>query len=140
MFKKNITPDININNIKNICNIKDITINSYNLNYNKNIHNNKYYFLCKNIIEELLKKNINYLNLRNLLYEICIYEIEFENCIYYIIKYLINNNYLSKNNVSNIILYIIEFLKLYNNNYRQIYHLEKFLFNIKIVINNGLLS
>ena len=49
-------------------------------------------------------------------------------CLNVIIKYLFDNQYLKDDKSSDVYFELAAFLKLYNNNYRPIYHLEKFMF------------
>ena len=47
-----------------------------------------------------------------------------------ILKFLIDNRYLKKEETSDILVRSYSFLKYYNNNYRPIYHLESIIFYI----------
>ena len=73
--------------------------------------------------------------LRDTLYEIFIYNLNIYTCLNYIIYNLVNENYINDKNTYNILLYLFKFLKLYNNNYRPIYHLERFIFYLCIEIH-----
>ena len=114
--------------IKNITNIKNIKGKVYCLdNINKNV--------CNKIIDKIINyKDINFLELRDNLYEIFIYNLDLHSCIFYIIKNLIIMEKIKDKNVINIITQMYKFLKLYNNNYRPIYHLEGFIFYLCIQI------
>ena len=114
--------------IKNITNIKNIKGKVYCLdNINKNV--------CNKIIDKIINyKDINFLELRDNLYEIFIYNLDLHSCIFYIIKNLIIMEKIKDKNVINIITQMYKFLKLYNNNYRPIYHLEGFIFYLCIEI------
>ena len=73
---------------------------------------------------------INYNNLRNILYDILIYNLNIYKCIEYILitillKALDNNKNLNLI-IDLIIINTYNFLKNYNNNYRPIYHLESY--------------
>ena len=80
-------------------------------------------------------ETIKYLNLRDILYEIFIYNLDIYACLYYILNTLIKNGYLKEHHTEKILLKLSKFLKLYNNNYRPIYHLESFIFYLCIVIH-----
>ena len=115
-------------NISNITNIKDIKNNNFNI---LEIHKN----ICNNIIEQIINFNeIKIIYLRELLYDICIYDLNIDTCIWYILDNLIINNKIDKNKLNNILVEQYSFFKLYNNNYRPIYHLERFILYISATI------
>ena len=119
----------NISSMNQIINIKDVKSKV------KNIIkiNNK---ICDKILNYIKNyKNINFLDLRDTLYEIFIYNLNIYTCLNYIIYNLVNENYINDKNIYNILLYLFKFLKLYNNNYRPIYHLERFIFYLCIEIH-----
>lgn len=111
-YIKNI--DINeINNIKNLqLNIKDIIPHK---------------LICNNLIDYLLDiNNIKFINVREKIYDIFIYNLNIYDCIWYIITKLVKNNYIK--NINKTILVTYNFFQFYNNNYRPIYHLENYIF------------
>ena len=77
---------------------------------------------------------MTFLGLRENLYEIFIYNLNIHDCIYYIVEQLINKEKIKKNKVKNVITQLHKFLKLFNNNYRPIYHLEGFILYLCIQI------
>ena len=137
-----------IHNIENINNILDLIdkdsisnikeLKSFSLI--KNVHEvpkDIFNIICDNIIHEIIHyNNISFTGFRDIIYDILIYNIDICECLWYILKYFIDNNNLSKQNISNILKKIFIFLKYYNNNYRPIYHLESILFYIIIKIHN----
>jgi hypothetical protein len=77
--------------------------------------------ICDNIIKQIKKpETLSFIEFRDAVYEIFIYNLDVAECIWYIIVH-----------VSPPTLPILQksysFLKYYNNNYRPIYHLENFL-------------
>jgi len=127
-----------ISNISSINSLKYIDINDSN----ENVVDLKK-SICNNIINIIFSNNINYNNIRNILYDILIYNLNIYDCIYYIISSVIRKKIeLSKNNItddliSKIIIKTCVLFKYYNNNYRPIYHLEAFvLYLIKLVNEN----
>jgi len=96
---------------------------------------NPYKFICDKILNEMLNDDINYLYFRDILYDICIYNLDINDCIWYILTYLINKNKIKKSQMSKILVKTYTFLQYYNNNYRPIYHLESFFFNLIHIIN-----
>jgi hypothetical protein len=117
-----------------------------------NIKDFKYFDLIKSIDEipkdifntitdKLINEIVNFksstlLEIRDLLYDMLTYNIDIYECIWYIIYYLIDNNYIDNNNMDNILNKLYIQLKFYNNNYRPIYHLERIIYNIVINIHN----
>jgi hypothetical protein len=92
--------------------------------------------LCNNILENIKNPNkISFLLLRDMLYEILIYNYDLGECIWYIINDLIKHNYLNTNNLSTILIHTYTSLQYYNNNYRPIYHLENYVYKLIIHIH-----
>lgn len=113
--------------LSNISNIKNIPI-SLLFNSNQN--------LCDPIIQKIINcKNINYLVMRDNLYDLLIYNLDISESIWYIINELINKNYLSEEKTDKIIIPMYRFLQYYNNNYRPIYHLESFIYYLINIIH-----
>ena len=92
-----------------------------------------YEMLCNVLVEFLLDfDNFDVLILREHLYNILIYNLDIYSCVWYINKVLSKQEVYNEN-MKDILTTTISFLKLYNNNYRPIYHLENyflFVFNI----------
>ena len=117
------------NNITIITNIKDLKNQNLNI-----IQNHK--IVCDQIIDKIIDyKNFKYLNLRELLYDICIFDLNILNCVWYILSVLINKNLLDKKQLTNILIETYTFFKYYNNNYRPIYHLERYILYIVSVVH-----
>ena len=138
-FKTKLTSENDISLITNIKDIKSENILKDTKKPDTKQETNIIEFhkiLCDKIIKKILNiDEIKFLNLRDLLYEICIYDLNISNCIIYILKSLIIKNKLDNKKLTKIITYTYGFLKLYNNNYRPIYHLEKYILYITSVIN-----
>ena len=112
-----------IRNIKNIVN--DISI----LN---NIEDK----ITKRIIEKMENyKDIDFLEFRDLIYDIFIYNLDMNICLYKILEHFIKNEKLNNDNISSILFESYKFFRFYNNNYRPIYHLERFLYYLCKVIH-----
>ncbi len=114
-YQKLTTKKVNDNNVHNIKNLK------MNLN-----NNEPHILLCDTLIDYIKDyKNIEITVLRDHLYNLLIYNLDIYNCIWYInLKLSVYDNYIKNNN--KILIKTISFLKLYNNNYRPIYHLENY--------------
>ena len=99
----------------------------------KNLPEDIFNIINDNIIEEI--KNIDFQKLRDNIYDIFIYNLDGVECMWYIIYYFVNNNYLNKNDISDILYKCNKSLLYFNNNYRPIYHLENILLYIADRIN-----
>jgi hypothetical protein len=85
--------------------------------------------ICDNIISEMKNhKTLSMAGFRDSIYDMLIYNLDVTECIWYILYYFIQNEDITKNDISDILDRCYVFLKYYNNNYRPIYHLESILF------------
>ena len=88
------------------------------------------------IVDDIINyKDIDYLLLREKLYNIFTYNLDLYECIFVIIRELIIKKYIVEEKTEKIFIQLYKFLKLYNNNYRPIYHLEGFVCYLCIVIH-----
>jgi len=111
-----------ISNIKNL-NISDEAIVPHKI-------------ICDKIINEMIQvENIKFLHFRDLLYDVFIYNLDITECVWYIITELSRQKKIKESDRTKILLKTYNFFKYYNNNYRPIYHLESFLFNLVKVIH-----
>ena len=119
----------NYKNITSLSNIKNVIVNTNELT-------NPHECICNNIIESIQNPHvINYLKFRDILYEILIYDLDINECIWYILSCLIRKEVLNKDNFTDILLKTFIFFQYYNNNYRPIYHLENYMYNLITTIN-----
>jgi hypothetical protein len=84
--------------------------------------------ICNNIIQ-LIKTPSSHLKfdvLRELLYDLLIYDIDIQECIWFILDRLIQDGVLNREYMDDIMIKMYTFLQYFNNNYRPIYHLENF--------------
>jgi len=114
----------NIGDISKITNIKDIV--------SKNpILTNPNRIIVNRIIKHIENyKKINYLEFRDRLYDIFIYQLDLNECIWEIIYYFVKKGRIDGEKLEKIQTSLFNFLKLYNNNYRPIYHFERFMFGL----------
>lgn len=97
---------------------------------------NPHYNLCNNIIQQLVDyKHINLLELRDQLYDILTYDLNVEECMWYIIMNLYESKYIQEQQLINVFNELNKFLRLYINNYRPIFHLERFVLYLCKIIN-----
>ena len=127
---------------KCLLNKLDKNVNLYDISNIKNIQTSNfvlmkpYELICDKIINELKHaNNINFSYFRDLLYEIFIYNLDINECIWFILLDLFKNNNINNKYISNILIRTFTFLQYYNNNYRPIYHLENYLLYLVIQLN-----
>ena len=125
-ISKKIPSDIDIDDITNI----------------KNIHSkitqlmNPHEVTCNKILSAMNNyKELQFANLRDLCYDIFIYNLDIYECIWYIINSLTIANKLPDDKIADILINGFVFFKYYNNNYRPIYHLENYILYLIKVIN-----
>ena len=115
---------------ENITNIKVLHL------YNEDLML-QYKIICNKIIFNLINVNdIQFLKFRDTLYDIFIYNLDISDCIWYILSSLIEQKKIQKSDLSTILLKTYCFFQYYNNNYRPIYHVENYLFNLCKLIHN----
>ena len=123
-IKNTTNHEIKKNNLSTITNIKNITANITQLK-------NPYENICNSILHNIRKpQEITFLTFRDILYDILIYDLDIGDCIWYIITTLIDEKLLKQEDISDILLKTYTFLQYYNNNYRPIYHLENYMYNL----------
>ena len=117
VVKYKLDKNIELNKINNI---KDLSLQETHLSCpEKNI--------CNNILDILKDyKNLNFLELREKIYDIFIYHLDLNQCIWTIFKEMVLLYDIPDEKVVNLLIEMNKFYKFYNNNYRPIYHLEKF--------------
>ena len=115
--------------LENITNIKNLHF------YNEDLML-QYRIICNKIINNLLNiEEVKFLKFRDILYDVFIYNLDISDCIWYIINVLINENKIRKEHISIILIKTYCFFQYYNNNYRPIYHMENYLFNLAKIIH-----
>ena len=127
LTKSNILKKLkNKKNIDSIKQINDTTIANLN---------NK---ICDNLVHIILNNNIDYNVIRNLLYDLLIYNLNINESIFYIIENVIRlNPDLNNDFISNIFFKTCDFFKYFNNNYRPIYHMENYILYMVDLIHNN---
>lgn len=101
--------------------------------YDEDFHNK----ICNKVIEYILtSKDYDLNELRELLYELLIYNLKISSCVWYIIRNIFSNKKY-ENYITDILIKSTTFLHYYNNNYRPIYHLEDFFIYLINTINES---
>jgi hypothetical protein len=91
--------------------------------------------LCDYIINV---EQIRFAQLRELLYDILIYDFDVNECAWFLITELKGKDLLRDDDMSAVLMNTYRFLQYYNNNYRPIYHLESFVFMlVNTMCENG---
>ena len=121
ILNKKITGSTNVKDISNIKNELTNT-NSFRTNIIKYV--DKLY----NVIDN--PETLKFTQFRDLIYDIFIYDMEIGYVLWLLLSKLILNKKLSQDNLTKVYLDTFSFLQFYNNNYRPIYHLENYLYNL----------
>ena len=125
-ISKTIDKSIKLNQIVNI---KDLHTKNTQLMEPQKLITNKLIHSLENF------KDLNFIQFRDNIYDIFIYHLDVTICLKDIITYFIIHKKINKNTITDIYFEFYNFLKLYNNNYRPIYHLEKFMFYLCKIIH-----
>lgn len=132
--KENIQKIMNNIDAKQIYNFKEIY--SFPLiDKVEDLPKDNFNVICENIIQELIQYNKepvfeNYTNLRDIIYDILIYNIDPLETICHILFYFLTNKLILSIHVDEILQNINTFIIQYGNNYRSFFHLEYFLFSL----------
>ncbi len=130
-YTKCITGKIPTNfNINDITNIKNLSSKITQLMNPHEVTCNKILHLMYNY-----KDLMTFAHMRELCYDIFIYNLDIYECVWYILKNIVNDNKIKNNDIHNILVKTFSFFKYYNNNYRPIYHLENYVLYLISVIN-----
>lgn len=74
--------------------------------------------------------NVVFSELRECIYDLFVYDANIHVCMWYVLSTLIKECYIDNRNIDVCVEHTFEFFKLYNNNYRPIYHVEAYLYKI----------
>ena len=121
--------NLKVTDTSTILNIKNVVTNISSLT-------NPHECICNAIIENIKNPDkIDFLTFRDILYDILIYELDITECIWYILMTLIKDDLITDDMISDILLKTNIFFQYYNNNYRPIYHLENYMYNLITIVN-----
>ena len=83
---------------------------------------------------------IKYYDIRDLLYNLLIFDIDISDFLFYTLNYFISKKRLTSDNVEKLLYDVNHFFSQYNNNYRPIFHLETIFYKLCIAVkqNNGI--
>ena len=104
----------------NVTNIKSLQFGE-SISPMQELFDNLLHYICN--VEQ-----IRFAQLRELLYDILIYDFDINECAWHLISELKKKHVLQDENMTEVLIHTHKFLQYYNNNYRPIYHLENFAF------------
>jgi ERCC4-related helicase len=117
---KDILNDIELEGILNIKEIRSFNLLDSSSEIPKDIFN----IICDNIIKEINSPRILvFTNFRDTLYDILTYNLDMTECLWYILRYYIDNKQLSTTDISDILTKTYTFLKYYNRQRISIIHI-----------------
>ena len=105
----------------NITNLKELYSYDNNDCVNDNVFEN--YDDIVSMIKDT--KNVKFYTIREKIYNLLVYNIDFDHFLLYLINDLIKENFIKKDKLQILMEDVFSALIYYNNNYRPIYHLEK---------------
>jgi hypothetical protein len=84
--------------------------------------------ICNYIVGIIVSpdKELKYDALRECLYDLLTYDINIQECVWFILRRLIEQGLLLPEMMNDVMIQTYIFLQYFNNNYRPIYHLENF--------------
>ena len=116
-------------NMANVINIKNLQTCQKISTVKSHVH------ICNNIINKITTyDNFNFLELRDVLYDLLIYDMDIYECIWYIIETLSKQDKIGHDTIIPLLHNVYLFFQYYNNNYRPIYHLESIMFYLIDII------
>lgn len=93
--------------------------------------------ICKKIIQQICNLDtMKFTGFRDVLYDVFIYNLNITNCIWFILRDLREKKLLNDSSLSKTMKDCFGFFQYYNNNYRPIYHMEKFLLQLATSVHN----
>lgn len=95
-------------------------------------------FICNNIIDKITATGkINHLEFRDAVYEIFTCCLNIFDCLSYIIFSMIENGTITRITMPLVFQNALTFIKYYEHNYRPIFHLERFLCQQMLIVQNN---
>lgn len=128
-YKKITKKVMNNIDLKEIVNIKNILTENSGSKINLDNYSNILFDFIKN------PETIDFLQFRDIIYDLFIFDFEIGKIIWNILLKLKNEEKINNNQINQTFKETYKFFQLYNNNYRPIYHLENYLYNIIKIIH-----
>jgi len=96
-----------------------------------------YDVICNAIYKSIVeKKNFDFAMLREQLYDILVYNLNVDTCVWFLLEKLIAEKKINQEQLTCVLVKVFEFFKNYNNNYRPIYHLERLAIKIIQIVHD----
>lgn len=126
--------DITLSQPYNITNINNLLFNTSKLNEISLFHIEKIIHAIEHLDE------IKYYDIRDLLYNLLIFDIDISDFLFYTLNHFISKKKIKSDTIEQLLYDINHFFSQYNNNYRPIFHLETIFYKLCIAIkqNNGI--
>jgi hypothetical protein len=121
----------------NLIRVKQPSIEQYSKLSIKNPVCCPHQFICDNIIDKMDSGGKKHIEFRDAMYEIFTCCLNIYDCVAYIIFNMIKNGAITNANVNETSRNILLFLQQYDNNYHPIFHLERFLCQQVLLIDEG---
>ncbi len=116
--------------LEHISNIKNVNTNITQLMIP---HRN----ICNKVIHNIINVNdSSFIEVREVLYDIFIYDLDMNECIFYILTELIKKRRIKSEHIAELFNKTARFLQYFNNNYRPIYHLESYIFYLTKAVHD----
>lgn len=91
-------------------------------------YSNRYQPRIRDMVQQIVGKNKwSFFQWREKLYELLILNYSIHDCFSYFIECLVEEEYLNDENMDSFFVHYMDIMEKYNNNYRTIYHLERFI-------------
>lgn len=130
MYKKCFSVNKKTGELYKIINIKNLKEDNLPMNYSDTIFSNLYNYILTD------STSFKFTQLRELLYDVLIYDVNVHETIWYILQNLIKEKHIDSSDVSEVLLKTHLFFKYFNNNYRPIYHMEQYIIYLISIIND----
>lgn len=123
-YDKTLHKKMAINKLYDIYNMMDFQNSIDNIIPHTNI--------CDAIVDCIINiDNMDFSKNREMLYDLLVYNLDIGESVWYILQQVIQRcNYITDADISDLIANTYDFFKYYNNNYRPIFHLEKYIYYI----------
>lgn len=126
---------ISVEQAQYLCNLKMM----HHYSYIECSLSNPHLIMSRKLIMAMKNEHIDFIQLRELIYDLFIYNVDIPECAWYILTTLFQEQCLRPEQLTDAVLITYQFFKLFNNNYRPIYHVEYYILSlIKLMYENKL--
>jgi hypothetical protein len=133
-YKKCFRNRINLFELSEQPSLCTVNLKNLYLKEHHSLENHK--LICNKLLQSIKNiEQIPFSKCRDRLYDMLIYHLDISECIWYFLSSLIEDKSIQREKLSLVYLKTFQFLQYYNNNYRPIYHLEKYFYFLTTVVN-----